>query len=261
MNKADNNIVLAKPSGITLEQHNKDVVKESLSICQVLPASLSKYSKMVGKNLTNLLCASAEWHDEGKKHNKWQTACWKDYQNYKVWKIKNPKGNFLKYSKECQDEAGENLRKNNFRHEMESLRIVVPQGDLFMSQKVAIAAHHSKLGRRYEDKWEACEAYRSLWIDFRRMSSSVINRNDFSLLCSAHMEYDAIRGLLQLADHRASAKEETENISCLEPFSYTFPYTQKRGVQKIVEDNWKKDLLLLRAPTGAGKTDAALLWA
>lgn len=261
MNEADNNIVLAKPSGITLEQHNKDVVTESLSICQVLPASLSKYSKMVGKNLTNLLCASAEWHDEGKKHNKWQTACWKDYQNYKVWKTKNPEGNFLKYSKECQDEAGENLRKNNFRHEMESLRIVVPQGDLLMSQKVAVAAHHSKLGRRYEDKWEACEAYRSLWIEFRRTSSSITLRNDFSLLCSAHMEYDAIRGLLQLADHRASAKEEMEDISSLEHFSYTFPYTQKRGVQKIVEDNWKKDILLLRAPTGAGKTDAALLWA
>lgn len=261
MNKAENNIVLAKPSGITLEQHNKDVVTESLSICQVLPASLSKYSKMVGKNLTNLLCASAEWHDEGKKHNKWQTACWKDYQNYKVWKTKNPEGNFLKYSKECPDGAGENLRKNNFRHEMESLRIVVPQGDLLMSQKVAIAAHHSKLGSRYEDKWEACEAYRSLWIEFRRTSSSITLRNDFSLLCSAHMEYDAIRGLLQLADHRASAKEEMEDISSLEPFSYTFPYTQKRGVQKIVEDNWKKDLLLLRAPTGAGKTDAALLWA
>ena len=262
MNKADNNIVLAKPSGITLEQHNKDVVKESLSICQVLPASLSKYSKMVGKNLTNLLCASAEWHDEGKKHNKWQTACWKDYQNYKVWKTKNPEGNFLKYSKECQDEAGENLRKNNFRHEMESLRIVVPQGDLLMSQKVAIAAHHTKLGRRYEDKWKACEAYRSIWNEFRRTSSSITLRNDFSLLCSAHMEYDAIRGLLQLADHRASAKEEeAEDIYILEPSSYTFPYTQKRGVQKIVEDNWKKDLLLLRAPTGAGKTDAALLWA
>lgn len=261
MNKAENNTVLAKPSGITLEQHNKDVVTESLSICQVLPASLSKYSKMVGKNLTNLLCASAEWHDEGKKHNKWQTACWKDYQNYKVWKTKNPEGNFLKYSKECPDEAGGNLRKNNFRHEMESLRIVVPQGDLLMSQKVAIAAHHSKLGSRYEDKWEACEAYRSLWIEFRRTSSSITLRNDFSLLCSAHMEYDAIRGLLQLADHRASAKEEMEDISSLEPFSYTFPYTQKRGVQKIVEDNWKKDLLLLRAPTGAGKTDAALLWA
>lgn len=262
MSKAENNIVLAKPSGITLEQHNKDVVKESLSICQVLPASLSKYSKMVGKNLTNLLCASAEWHDEGKKHNKWQTACWKDYQNYKVWKTKNSEGNFLKYSKECQDEAGENLRKNNFRHEMESLRIVVPQGDLLMSQKVAIAAHHTKLGRRYEDTWKACEAYRSLWIEFRRTSSSITLKNDFSLLCSAHMEYDAIRGLLQLADHRASAKEEeAEDIYILEPFSYTFPYTQKRGVQKIVEDNWKKDFILLRAPTGAGKTDAALLWA
>lgn len=186
----------------------------------------------------------------------------KTIKNYKVWKTKNPEGNFLKYSKECQDEAGENLRKNNFRHEMESLRIVVPQGDLLMSQKVAIAAHHTKLGRRYEDKWKACEAYRSLWIEFRRTSSSITLKNDFSLLCSAHMEYDAIRGLLQLADHRASAKEEeAEDIYILEPFSYTFPYTQKRGVQKIVEDNWKKDFILLRAPTGAGKTDAALLWA
>lgn len=185
----------------------------------------------------------------------------KTIKTTKSGKTKNPEGNFLKYSKECHDEAGENLRKNNFRHEMESLRIVVPQDDLLMSQIVAIAAHHSKLGRRYEDKWKACEAYRSIWNEFRRTSSSITLRNDFSLLCSAHMEYDAIRGLLQLADHRASAKEETENISCLELFSYTFPYTQKRGVQKIVEDNWKKDLLLLRAPTGAGKTDAALLWA
>lgn len=49
MNKADNNIVLAKPSGITLEQHNKDVVKESLSICQVLPASLSNTQKWSGR--------------------------------------------------------------------------------------------------------------------------------------------------------------------------------------------------------------------
>ena len=140
---------------------------------------------------------------------------------------------------------------------MESLRIVVPQGDLLMSQKVAIAAHHSKLGRRYENKWEACEAYRSIWKEFLMTSSSITLKNDFSLLCSAHIEHDAIRGLLQLSDHRASAKEEMEDISCLEPFSYTFPYTQKRGVQKIVEDNWKKDLLRLRAPTGAGKTDAA----
>src|SRR5690606_13745643 len=36
---------------------------------------------------------------------------------------------------------------------------------------------------------------------------------------------------------------------------------EKRNVQKIAEQYSKDEMLLMRAPTGAGKTDASLLWA
>src|SRR5262249_38061566 len=66
---------------------------------------------------------------------------------------------------------------------------------------------------------------------------------------------------LQLIDHRASAFEQGEALPPLIPFSYRFPYIQKRGVQLVIEELWDEPFAILRAPTGAGKTDAALLWA
>ena len=80
-------------------------------------------------------------------------------------------------------------------------------------------------------------------------------------LCGYVYEYDGLRGLLQLADHRASAKEDGTLVPNINRFSYQFPFLQRRGIQKMVESEWEKDMLLVRAPTGAGKTDAALLWA
>ena len=67
--------------------------------------------------------------------------------------------------------------------------------------------------------------------------------------------------MLQLVDHRASAKEEGEFVPDFTQFSYQFPHKEKRGVQSLIEQHWKDELLLVRAPTGAGKTDASLLWA
>jgi CRISPR-associated endonuclease/helicase Cas3 len=76
-----------------------------------------------------------------------------------------------------------------------------------------------------------------------------------------HYEFAGPRGLLQLVDHRASAKEEGDVVPDFTQFSYQFPHKEKRGVQKMIEQHWQDDLLLVRAPTGAGKTDASLLWA
>ncbi len=44
-------------------------------------------------------------------------------------------------------------------------------------------------------------------------------------------------------------------------FEYEFPHDEKRGVQLEIEKLWDEPFSILRAPTGAGKTDAALLWA
>jgi CRISPR-associated endonuclease/helicase Cas3 len=67
---------------------------------------------------------------------------------------------------------------------------------------------------------------------------------------------------LQLADVRASITENGGFIPPFIPFEYDFPKEwAKRPVQEIAEENWKDDLLLIRAPTGAGKMAASLLWA
>ncbi|HRN46532.1 MAG TPA: CRISPR-associated helicase Cas3', partial [Niabella sp.] len=77
-----------------------------------------------------------------------------------------------------------------------------------------------------------------------------------------HYEMAGVRTYLQLADKRASAKEENNTTVGFNKFSYTFPEDwQKRNVQIIAEQYSNDELLLMRAPTGAGKTDAALLWA
>lgn len=260
MNKSDYNVLLAKPSGITMKQHIEDVVSESMAICQILPASLELYSKVTKKNLTNSLCNSAKWHDEGKSCDKWQNACKEDYTKFLLWKSNNPSRSFSEYSEENPQEAGKNIRKCGVRHEMESLRMVNTD-ELSDAELIAIAAHHGKLGYGFDDKWEKVKDHKEYWMYFRRLSNKVIEKDSFSYLCKKNYEYNAIRGLLQLADHRASAKEEGDMIPHLEPFSYVFPHEEKRGIQQLVEQKWNRELLLVRAPTGSGKTDAALLWA
>ena len=238
----------------------ENVVCESMAICQILPASLEKYSKVTKKDLTNGLCNSAKWHDEGKGCDKWQNACKEDYERFLLWKNNNPSRSFLEYSEEKPQEVGKSIRKCGVRHEMESLGMVKSE-ELLDSELVAIAAHHGKLGYNFDEKWEKTKDYKEFWMCFRKLSNKVIEKDSFSYLCKKNYEYNAIRGLLQLADHRASAKEEGNMIPHLEPFSYVFPHKEKRGIQQLVEQKWNQELLLVRAPTGSGKTDAALLWA
>jgi len=77
----------------------------------------------------------------------------------------------------------------------------------------------------------------------------------------------AVRALLQLADTRASRAEAGKQVPPITPFSYDFPHTEKDGslslrpVQEAALAHSHLQEMILRAPTGSGKTDAALLWA
>ena len=63
------NNILAKPSGITLEQHSSDVMSEMSDICQIFIGTCEKYKKLTGKDLAMRLSVSAKWHAKhGKKH-------------------------------------------------------------------------------------------------------------------------------------------------------------------------------------------------
>ena len=253
--------ILAKPSGITLAEHEADVVAEAMEICRNLPASLDYYSRLTGKDLVKRLRVSASLHDEGKRLSKcWQDACRKDYCNFLRWKNDNPSGTFNDYSLDKFGEAGANLRRTGVRHEMYSLKPALEKR-LPMPLLVAIAAHHSKLGYGFEEKWNTKDLFAECWKHIVRISNEIVEEDNLQHVCNKSYEYGAIRGLLQFADHRASAREEGEYVTDITAFSYKFPFAQKRGIQKLIEENWDNEILLVRAPTGAGKTDASLLWA
>jgi len=248
--------ILAKPSGITLEQHTQGVVSEGKLLLEQTPFVVQKYQERIGKSLAIRLERVCQYHDLGKSTNKWQIACQKDYDAFLQWQSQHG-GTFKEYSK--TENEGENIRKAGVRHEIQSLRLV-EKTKLPLPQQVAIAAHHSKLGNNFEERWTNEDAS-DLWAIFKRESNRVIEQYSLEQSAKTLYEFAGPRGLLQLVDHRASAKEEGGFVPDFTQFSYQFPHKEKRGVQRLIEQHWKDDLLLVRAPTGAGKTDASLLWA
>jgi CRISPR-associated endonuclease/helicase Cas3 len=256
-NKHDN--ILAKPSGITLADHISNVISEAKTIKEMRQNTFNKYEKITGASFFNRLEFVCKYHDEGKKCNKWQSACQKDYKNYLDWK-KAHNGNFNDYKLEMKEEAGKHIRNASVRHELDSLKYL-NFDNIPLSVATAIAAHHSKLSSKNEERWKKENKY-ELWKKFKTHSNKISEKEDFEESIIKHYEFAGLRSYLQLADRRASAKEEDNSIPDFTKFNYDFPEEwQKRNVQKLVEDNWDKDLLLVRAPTGAGKTDASLLWA
>ena len=248
--------ILAKPSGITLEIHRQDVMSECALLTQNIPFTLQKYKIQTGKDLVKRMEVACKYHDDGKEiSRKWQISCQKDYDDFLCWQLNNNGKSFKEYSK--GKDAGSHIRIAGIRHEFYSLK---KNRTLPLVLQVAIAAHHRKLGENFEDRW-INEGFKEYWDKFKRENSFVIEQNSLALSSKKIYEFSGVRGLLQLADHRASAKEDGDVIPDCKCFHYQFPYKEKRGVQKLVEEHWLEDLLLIRAPTGAGKTDASLLWA
>jgi len=250
--------ILAKPSGITLEEHTQGVMSEGKLLLEQTPFIVQKYQDRVGKSLAVRLERVCQYHDLGKETSCWQSACQKDYEAFLSWQSQHGES-FKEYSKAEKEKAGRNIRNAGVRHEFQSLRLI-EKTKLPLPQQAAIAAHHGKLSLNHKDRW-AKENMTDFWTKFRIESNRIIEENSLELSVKTHYEYAGPRALLQLADHRVSAKEEGDFVPNFTKFHYKFPHEEKRGVQKLIEKYWQDDLLLIRAPTGAGKTDASLLWA
>lgn len=256
---------LAKSSGCTLKQHTNNVIAEGKKIIENYPFVMAKYKSITGQSLAKRLEGACKFHDVGKKHYQWQNACLKDYQIFLDWQKENG-GDFNDFQKAIIN-TGPNLMKANIRHEIAS---VVKCSKLPMPILVAIGAHHRKLSRfeRHKKRWTECPYLREksieAWNKFDKLNNNFILNASFRFreVLRQHYEFAGVRGFLQLADHRASIAENEAFIPNYIPFEYNFPKEWKRRpVQKIAEKHWEDELLLVRAPTGAGKTSAALLWA
>jgi CRISPR-associated endonuclease/helicase Cas3 len=246
------NIILAKPTGISLRDHTQHVEEEMAQILRLRPFLLQKYRQRTGQPLEERCLLSAKHHDDGKQDSAWQKACRDDYVIF-LDKGKPPYFN------------APNLRKAGVRHELASLEIARKKNiALPLIVRAAIAAHHGKFARKYyESSWKT--RFAIYWNEFDKHLPITNSDGDPDLKATVAKwyEYAGPRALLQLADHRASAKEDGETLPSLDiDFSYSFPAGwQKRSIQRKIEEVADRQFVLLRAPTGAGKTHTALLWA
>lgn len=255
--------VLAKSSGLTLQDHTENVMTEGKKIAESYPFVMDKYESMTKRNLVKRLEGACKFHDIGKGHCRWQTAVQKDYQVFLDWQKENG-GTFSDFQKAVKN-TGINLMNAHCRHEISS---VVQCPKLPLPMLVAIGAHHGKLSKRHETKWTETpykiKGSQEAWNIFYSLGLEFTNKAAFRFreVLRRHYEFAGVRGLLQLADVRASIAENGAFIPPFIPFKYDFPNDwTKRPVQQIAEESWKDELLLIRAPTGAGKTAASLLWA
>jgi CRISPR-associated endonuclease/helicase Cas3 len=244
---------LAKPTGITLADHTRHVGDEMQLLLAAYPYPVRKYAALTGRDLLTLGPKAAFWHDAGKQDD-WQKYCRLDHAEW------------LRLGRPHQF-RGKHLQKSGIRHELDSLlRLFQPQNpdrELPFCAYVAIAAHHGKLGRKHEHRWQMHDKHKWFWEKFEQKGNALVSDDpaSFDPAIRLRYEYDGPRALLQFADHRASAKEEKVVVPELLKFKYQFPYDKKRGVQLLITELWDEPFTILRAPTGAGKTDASLLWA
>ncbi|GAA4492932.1 hypothetical protein GCM10023172_00830 [Hymenobacter ginsengisoli] len=248
--------LLAKPDGTTLADHTQHVRDETAHVLAARPFLIYKYAVRTGHNLLALADACARWHDSGKAHPAWQQACRQDFeQAQRTGKVQ-----------------GLHLQKSGVRHEFASLVKMRKAARNEWPPKltyVAVAAHHGKLGFRYQKRWADDPAFKPFWYErFLPLSAELRPDRpaDFDQAIARRYEYGGLRAVLRLADHRASAREAhrsmaTPAVPQLSAFHYKFPWVSQTGVQTLIPHFWDEPFALLRAPTGAGKTDAALLWA
>ncbi len=278
---------LAKPSGITYHEHRQHVLEEAEKLLPEDSFWCEKYKLLTKDDLRKQVKRAVWWHDAGKLHEQWRTACEKDYELYQKWRQNNglPPDevnalDFKRFEKEMRQRkisSSPHLMHAKLRHEFDSLQKALNHFEnsdpLSLAEMVAIAAHHGKLGTRYEERWRTDGKHRSekkgpfsaLWEKLIRESKLFAReegKQEWHKKVIERYKIAGVRALLRLADTRASRLESGESVPEAEAFSYEFPYTAKNGVQILAEELAAQQLLsILRAATGSGKTDAALLWA
>jgi CRISPR-associated endonuclease/helicase Cas3 len=236
---------------------------------------------LCGDTLSEDLLKAAKFHDWGKAYSIWQEACQKDHQAYLMWRVCNnlptdeySSADYRRYEQEMRRSrklAGKHIFKARLRHEIASLFFIEKNG-VTLSEKIrsAIAAHHGKLSFKYKHRWKedgrkphsSIGPFEKYWKEFEILTDEVSDE-DIKTILQKRYEFSAIRALLQLADTRASRKEGEGNDAHYElsPFPKVKRFPSLRPVQKAALKVVDQPISILRAPTGSGKTHAALLWA
>lgn len=274
------NLVLAKPSGITLAEHTANVWRHAKKILDNNPFLEQKYRGLTGLDLRALLKEAVRWHDAGKGHHLWQKAVQLDCLQYQSWRqtqgwpAEQPDRSrnareYIAYEKYCRQQkksSAYHLSQAELRHEFASLA-EAEKANLSLAVKAAIAAHHGKLVRSFKKtRWlkDAQGAFSGYWGYFWdesvKLGHYLPQREKWQKAVMERYTVSAVRALLRLADTRASREESEGVLAHLQPFEYKFSKPSFRPVQEKALACATDPISILRAPTGSGKTDASMLW-
>lgn len=123
----------------------------------------------------------------------------------------------------------------------------------------------SKIGGAYNLR-EIAEKYKSMWINknpYLYLNQVIRTSSHFRKLKNAIWEYATVKALLNSADWIASQNKKEVLVLSKTINEYVKQFMKKQSfvLRKFQEDVQDlKDDILLRAPTGTGKTEALLLW-
>lgn len=259
---------IAKTSGLSLYEHTFDVLMESLYVTSKRKRSIQKYCKLLNKTpeqIFEALQKAIAFHDFGKSYSRWQKYA-KD-ENLQEVKFRHEIG-FIPVYLDCK----------NYKYTKEEFtEIIKKQANLFIS----ILAHHANLHRKKILKFDSygndvsikTTSFGSLlhWDDkpLSETLTDIYDRITTNLkddeLYRFWYENVLYRHWLQLSDKRASCLEAEDDMVNIYNFEGKVFYKlnknwTKRNIQKITS-RAKEQLVILRSPTGSGKTSAALLWA
>lgn len=256
---------LAKPTGLLLSQHRRDVHVEGTRLLDSRPLLVEKYRLFTGEDLRQIFNDMIPRHDGGKASPHWQEPCRKDYDIFLSVIERTGYGaprELLEHELEKAGFGG-NIRTAAFRHEIASIAMLVERGitvdDVGM---VAEFATHGKLGFRHRHRWmEDHPLFAKYWKKMETLSGSLRTApGSFEEAVRKRVRFDVPRGLLQYADHRASARAAGNEPPEYGVYEKSFHFKEKRAGQKQIEEVWDCPISAVRAAPGRGKTGVGQVW-
>lgn len=259
LNKPEYVKYVAKDDGTTLYDHTQHVLTEMESILNNIHIPLIKLKEFTNKDIDsvlNVLSISISYHDYGKKEKKWQESC-------KTRKIQQVELRHEIASLFNCDELYKYIKNkkkiDNYYH------VIIP-----------VIAHHGNLSRDKKDlvnntvnyiKSERLDNTRNVF-GYIKDLFNYVNKDDVYKKWYLQAFY---RYYVQLADKRASARNSVDlygnqnYVVDFKKFEYCEPNYVKnyglRNLQRICKEKSNDDILILRSPTGQGKTLASIIWA
>lgn len=264
--------LLAKTDGETLFEHTRKVINNSQNIVNNLPVNV--FLETIDKDkLLNLIVTCALFHDAGKaavgfqevlkkekadwggkRHEIVSAALMSSYQDILPEQVLA----VLTHHKDIpSDGISDSYRTLYFEHVKSDSEVYQEAINEWKQNREMFQHFWNNIIVYFNGKYSKINNIADLGIDERWLKRSGRHSQNNNISYSERRLASMLRGLLITADHLASGGVKPTNVPILK--KYKILEYPPRDFQSRVSKT--KGQAILRAPTGSGKTEAALLWA